>query len=193
MSTQGSPAILTIGHSTHVLEEFVSMLRSHAVSLIVDIRTIPKSHHNPQFNRETIAESLKREGICYLHMPGLGGLRHANRESVNTAWRNASFRGFADYMLTPEFEKNVETLIETAGKTRLALMCAEAVPWRCHRSLIADALLCRGIPVEHIMTAAHRQIHVMTPWAKVEGTRIFYPGYGDGHRMKEPASRKSVR
>jgi len=191
MSTQEAPTILTIGHSTHDLEEFVGLLQAHSVALVVDIRTIPRSRYNPQFNRETIAESLERAGIAYLHIPGLGGLRHASHDSPNTGWRNASFRGFADYMLTPEFEKNLETLIGIARKTRLVLMCAEAVPWRCHRSLIADALLCRGITVEHIMNATHRQMHELTQWAKVEGTRIYYPVEQDGGRIKQTSARKS--
>jgi len=192
MSTQGGDSVIfTIGHSTHALEEFVSLLRSHSIALVIDVRTISRSRHNPQFNGEQFAESLKRADIGYLHMSGLGGLRHASRESMNTGWRNASFRGFADYMMTPEFENNLEMLIETARGNRAALMCAEAVPWRCHRSLIADALLCRGIPVEHIMTATRRQMHVLTPWAKVEGTRVIYPEVLKEQQTKQPVSRKS--
>ena len=167
--------ILTIGHSTHTLQEFIDLLHAHSVTLVVDIRTIPRSRHNPQFNRETISDGLAEAGIAYLHMPDLGGLRHASRDSPNTGWLNASFRGFADYMQTQEFNEGLEKLIEIAKEKRLALMCAEAVPWRCHRSLIADSLLIHGIPVEHIMNATSRLTHALTPWAKVEGARITYP------------------
>ncbi len=182
-----APVVLTIGHSTHALEDFINLLHAHGVSLVVDIRTIPRSRHNPHFNRETLPESLEAAGIGYRHMPGLGGLRHARRDSLNTAWRNASFRGFADYMQTPEFEESLAKLIETAKEIRLALMCAEAVPWRCHRSLIADALLGRGITVEHIISKTGRQAHTLTPWAKVEGRRITYPGQA-GLKLEEPES-----
>jgi uncharacterized protein (DUF488 family) len=168
--------ILTVGHSTHALAEFVALLRAHGVERVADIRTIPRSRHNPQFNRETLPAALQRAWVEYLHLPGLGGLRHARRDSPNTAWRNASFRGFADYMLTPDFEESLARLIETAREKRLALMCAEAVPWRCHRSLIADALLARGITVEHILASSQRQPHTLTTWARVDGTRVTYPG-----------------
>lgn len=174
-----APVILTIGHSTHTLEDFIRLLQAHAVSLVVDIRTVPRSRHNPQFNQETLPGSLQAADIGYLHMPGLGGLRHARHDSLNMAWRSASFRGFADYMQTTEFEESLAKLIDTARRKRLALMCAEAVPWRCHRSLIADALLARGITVEHIMSPTHRQGHTLTPWAKIEGMCITYPGKAD--------------
>jgi uncharacterized protein (DUF488 family) len=174
-----APMILTIGHSTHTLADFIGLLQAHAVLLVVDIRTVPRSRHNPQFNRDTLPGSLQAAGIGYVHMPGLGGLRHARHDSPNTAWRVASFRGFADYMQTPEFEESLAKLIDTAERNRVALMCAEAVPWRCHRSLIADALLARGITVEHIMSATHRQAHTLTPWANIEGTRVTYPGQAD--------------
>ncbi len=161
-----APVIFTIGHSTHRLEDFVHVLQAHAVTLVVDVRTIPRSRHNPQFNSETLPGSLDAAGIGYLHMPGLGGLRRARRDSPNRAWHNASFRGFADYMQTGAFGESLTKLIATARKKRLALMCAEAVPWRCHRSLISDALLVRGVPVEHIMSAAQRQAHRLTPGQK---------------------------
>lgn len=173
------PRILTIGHSTRTLEAFISLLQKHAVNKVMDIRTIPRSRRNPQFNRETLPESLSSAGIGYLHMQGLGGLRHPNRDSPNTGWRNASFRGFADYMQTKEFEENLKTLIELACHERIALMCAEAVPWRCHRSLIADALTLRGIPVEHIMSETRTLSHTLTPWAQVKGTSLTYPPSSD--------------
>jgi uncharacterized protein (DUF488 family) len=170
-----SKPIMTIGHSTHTLDEFISLLRANGITCLVDVRTVPRSRHNPQFNRETLPGSLKEAGLRYIHMPGLGGLRHAKGDSLNMGWRNASFRGFADYMQTPEFEHNLEELIEMAKKDHLALMCSEAVPWRCHRSLIADALLVRRISTIDIMSATHSQVHTLTPFARVKGTVITYP------------------
>ena len=168
-------AVFTIGHSTRDLAEFIRLLQAHGVTRIADVRTVPRSRHNPQFNKETLTDALRTAGIGYVHLPGLGGLRHARADSPNMAWRNASFRGFADYMQTEEFEKNVELLTDLAKDGQIALMCAEAVPWRCHRSLIADALAVRGIMVEHIMSSSHRQPHTLTPWARVEGKHISYP------------------
>jgi uncharacterized protein (DUF488 family) len=141
----------------------------------VDVRTVPRSRHNPQFNKASLPRSLRKAGLEYVHAPGLGGLRHANRDSANVGWRNASFRGYADYMQTPEFAQSLEELIRLASQGRIVLMCAEAVPWRCHRSLIADALLVRGIRTEDIMSATRRQVHTLTPFAKVRGTAITYP------------------
>lgn len=172
---EGPPVVLTIGHSTRTLPVFLEMLRSHGVKRLVDVRTVPRSRHNPQFNRETLPEALSAAGIRYTHMPGLGGLRHPRADSANTAWRNDSFRGFADYMQTPEFATNIEALIERARKERVAILCAEAVPWRCHRSLIADALVARGVAVEHILSATRTQPHLLTPWARVEGESVTYP------------------
>jgi uncharacterized protein (DUF488 family) len=170
--------MLTIGHSTHPLEAFVRMLQAHGVETLVDVRTVPRSRHNPQFNRETLPESLQAAGIAYVHMEGLGGLRHARRDSVNTGWRNLSFRGYADYMQTAEFAAALQQLIELSRARPTAIMCSEAVPWRCHRSLIADALAVRGIPVEHIMTAASRKPHTLTPFAHLnsdkDGDKITY-------------------
>jgi uncharacterized protein (DUF488 family) len=168
--------VLTIGHSTHPIDEFIAILRAHEVQALVDVRTVPRSRHNPQFNRDALPQTLQAAGIGYIHMPELGGLRHARRDSVNTGWRNASFRGFADYMQTPEFSGALAKLIEISRKSRVAIMCSEAVPWRCHRSLIADALSVRGVPVEHIMSAASRKPHTLTPFAKVEGSGLTYPG-----------------
>ena len=170
------PLILTIGHSTRPIEDFITMLKAHGVERLVDIRTVPRSRTNPQFNRETLPESLKTAGIDYSHLGALGGLRHAKPDSLNTGWRNTSFRGYADYMQTSEFSEAVEELVEIAGKQQIAIMCAEAVPWRCHRSLVADALSARGISVEHIMSTTRRQPHTLTSFAKIEGQRVTYPG-----------------
>ncbi len=167
--------VLTIGHATRPLEEFFQLLKTFGVARLADVRTVPRSRHNPQFNRETLPQALAAAGIGYVHLPGLGGLRHPRKDSPNLGWRNASFRGFADYMLTPEFEENLLSLIELALHERLVLMCAETVPWRCHRSLIADALTARGIKVEHIVSGASLKDHRITPFARVEGTRITYP------------------
>ncbi|MFA6290299.1 MAG: DUF488 domain-containing protein [Victivallales bacterium] len=169
------PTVLTIGHSTRSIGDFISLLKAHGITCIVDVRTVPRSRFNPQFNKDTVPESLEENGIGYVHMPGLGGLRHAIASSPNQGWKNASFRGFADYMQTAEFGRNLEDLIALAKKERIALMCAEAVPWRCHRSLIADALLSRGICTGHIMSPTSRQVHKLTPFAKVHGTQITYP------------------
>jgi uncharacterized protein (DUF488 family) len=172
---KASPTVLTIGHSTRTIEEFIRLLQAHAVTRVVDVRTVPRSRHNPQFNRDILPASLKLAGIGYVHIAALGGLRHTTKDSINAGWRNASFRGYADYMQTPEFGKAMDELVPLAKQERIALMCAEAVPWRCHRSLIADALLVRGIRTEDIMSAARRQVHALTPFAKVHGTRITYP------------------
>jgi uncharacterized protein (DUF488 family) len=176
--TEPAPTVVfTIGHSTRPIEEFISLLKAHGVSRVVDVRTVPRSLHNPQFNQDSLPESLKKAGLSYTHMPGLGGLRHAKAGSTtNIGWRNASFRGYADYMQTPEFEQNLEELITLAQTAQVAIMCAEAVPWRCHRSLIADALLVRGIRVEDIMTPTRRTMHTLTPFAKVRGKTVTYPG-----------------
>jgi uncharacterized protein (DUF488 family) len=170
------PMVLTIGHSTHPLDIFIQMLQRHGVTLVADVRTVPRSRHNPQFNRETLPDSLKGVRIGYVHLPGLGGWRSPRAVSPNQGWRSPGFRGYADYMLTAEFAEHLEAVMELARRARVALMCAEALPWRCHRSLIADALLVREIPVEHIMDRDSSQPHRLTPMARVEGTRITYPG-----------------
>ena len=167
--------LLTVGHSTRAQDEFVALLKAHGVKRLVDVRAIPRSRHNPQFNRDRIGPALRREGISYLHMKGLGGLRHARRDSINTAWRNASFRGFADYMQTREFAHNLRRLMKLARHKQTAIMCAEALPWRCHRSLIADALLARGFAVEDIEGPKRTRKHQLTPWARVQGIRVSYP------------------
>ena len=167
--------VFTIGHSTRVLDAFISLLQAHSVTMVVDIRTVPRSRHNPQFNNETLPVNLRTAGMGYTHMAGLGGLRHAQKDSPNMGWHNASFRGFADYMQTEEFEKNLQELIHLAKSEQIVLMCAEALPWRCHRSLIADALWVRDIRIEHIMSMNRRSPHALTPFAQVDGLRITYP------------------
>ena len=167
--------ILTIGHSTRSIGTFIQMLEAYGVKHLVDVRTIPRSRHNPQFNRDALPETLLRAGIGYTHMEKLGGLRHARRGSVNTGWNNTSFRGFADYMQTPEFQMGIKTLIQAAKREQVAIMCAEAVPWRCHRSLIGDALEARGIAVEDIMSENRLQAHQLTSFARIEGAHVTYP------------------
>ena len=177
-----TPAVLTIGHSTRAWKDFLDLLRAHRVKRVIDVRSIPRSRHNPQFNREILSAKLRAARIGYVHLAKLGGLRHARRDSSNMGWRNASFRGFADYMQTSEFEAGLFRLMKLAGQKRSAIMCAEAVPWRCHRSLIADALTVRGIRVEDIMSMKRSQVHSLTPFAHVQGHRITYPigDPGDG-------------
>ena len=167
--------IFTIGHSTRTWPEFRDLLRAHDIKRVIDVRSIPKSRHNPQFNRATLSKKLRGTKIGYVHMGKLGGLRHARRDSPNMAWRNASFRGYADYMQTQDFGAGLERLIKLAKHKKSALMCAEAVPWRCHRSLIADALTVRGIRVFHIMSLKRAQLHSLIPFARVQGLQITYP------------------
>lgn len=167
--------IYTIGHSTRSLEEFLAILKHYRITELVDIRTIPQSRHNPQFNGDALAHVLRNHHIGYRHQKNLGGLRHAHKDSINTAWENVSFRGFADYMQTDEFKEGIEKLIEIAQHKTVAIMCAEAVPWRCHRSLIGDALIVRGIQVEDIYSITSAKPHTLTPWAVVDGTTVTYP------------------
>ncbi len=167
--------ILTIGHSTRPIEEFIRLLKAHSVRRVVDIRTVPRSRHNPQYNRGQLSSALHSARIHYRYMPGLGGFRHARPDSVNIGWHNLSFRGFADYMQTSVFRTNLDDLIDLARQERIAIMCAEAVPWRCHRSLIADALLALGIEVREITSATRTRLHGLTPWAQVNGTQVTYP------------------
>jgi uncharacterized protein (DUF488 family) len=179
--------LYTIGHSTRTRDELVTILKSFGVQTLVDIRTVPRSRHVPQFNREALSRSLPRRGIRYKHLKALGGLRKPRADSPNAAWRNASFRGFADYMQTPEFADALDearSLAREAGPA--ALMCAEAVPWRCHRNLVADALTARGDTVVHIMGADKGHAHVLTPWAVVEGTRVSYPGPPPEPKPRQP-------
>lgn len=184
--------VWTVGHSTRPIEEFIELLRAHDIEQLVDVRTIPRSRHNPQFGQDQLGPALEASGIHYLHMPSLGGLRHARRDSMNTAWRNASFRGYADYMQTDAFADTLGELIGVAKKRRTAIMCAEAVPWRCHRSLIADALVVRGIAAEEIVSPTRTQPHKVTPWARVEGETITYPGTDDAGEDSPPAESKAA-
>lgn len=173
------PIIYTIGHSTRSLDELVELLRTYHVERLVDVRTIPRSRHNPQFNRRELSKSLHNRRLNYRHLKALGGLRHARSDSANGAWRNKSFRGYADYMQTPEFETALITLIDLATEKSAAIMCAEAVPWRCHRSLIADALVVRGFEVLDIMSLTSAKPHQLTSFASVQGTKVTYPGGDD--------------
>src|SRR5512137_1294326 len=158
-SGEPSPIVLTIGHSTRTLAEFIDLIQAHGANRVVDVRTVPRSRDNPQCNKASLPASLKKAGVGYVHLQGLGGLRHARSDSANLGWRNASFRGYADYMQTPEFGQALDELIQLAKQDRIAVMCAEAVPWRCHRSLIADALLVRGIQTEDILSATQCRAH----------------------------------
>lgn len=167
--------VYTIGHSTHSAEEFLRILRAHSIELLADIRTIPRSRRNPQFESAELGRFLSDHGMEYTHLPGLGGLRHARKDSINTAWQNDSFRGYADYMQTTGFEEALQDLIEKAKQKRTAVMCAEAVPWRCHRSLVADALVARGFDVLHILSEKSAKPHILTGFAHVDGLSITYP------------------
>lgn len=180
--------VYTIGHSTRTLEELVAWLRAFDISIVVDIRTIPRSRHNPQFNGDTLRTDPRMQSVRYVHLPRLGGLRRARRDSPNSGWRNASFRGFADYMASEDFERGLEELRALAVHDRIALMCAEAVPWRCHRSLVADVLTARGACVEHILGLSRSSPHHLTPFAKVEGACVRYPGEdgADGRLATRP-------
>jgi uncharacterized protein (DUF488 family) len=166
---------MTVGHSNRSWKDFLMLLRESDVKRIVDVRSIPRSRHNPQFNRDTMPAKLRAAGIGYVYLRKLGGLRRAQRDSKNMGWRNASFRGYADYMQSREFEEGLGRLMKLAGQKTSALMCAEAVPWRCHRSLIADALVVRGFPVEDIIGGKRRRAHSLTPFARLKGHQITYP------------------
>lgn len=172
--------VYTIGHSTRPIEEFIDLLKRNGIATLVDIRTIPKSRHNPQYWHDALAASLAGAGIAYTRLPGLGGRRRTSPDSINTAWRNLSFRGYADHMQTAEFHEALDALIRIARRSPTAIMCSEAVPWRCHRSLVGDALLVRGIEVIDIMGPTSNRPETITPWAHVEGTTITYPGDPEG-------------
>lgn len=175
--------MLTIGHSTLPIDTFLSILRENDVRTLADIRTVPQSRHNPQFGQKNLEASVTAAGIDYRWYRDLGGLRHARKDSINTGWRNASFRGYADYMQTKEFAEALDELLKAAPHGYTALMCAEAVPWRCHRSLVGDALMVRGVEVGDITyssTGKSRvERHKLTPFARVEDGRLWYPGEGE--------------
>ncbi|HEY3779140.1 MAG TPA: DUF488 domain-containing protein [Rhizomicrobium sp.] len=176
MTRQWRPGtIFTIGHSTHPIEAFIAMLKAYGIEILVDIRTIPRSRRNPQFAQEALAQALEPEGIAYRAMRELGGLRRPRKDSPNLGWRNESFRGYADYMQSPEFQRAVGELAGLGKTSRTAIMCAEAVPWRCHRSLVGDALVVRNIPVEDILSAQKSSPHKLTKFAVVNGLQILYP------------------
>jgi len=167
--------VFTVGHSTLPIEQFIALLKTYGVDYLLDIRTVPKSRHNPQFNGDALKRSLKGAGIAYRAVPELGGLRHARKDSPNSGWRNKSFRGYADYMQTADFQKGLQLLMDLSPKHHVAIMCAEAVPWRCHRSLVADALQVHGIPVVEILSQTSHRMHKLTPFAHVQGQEITYP------------------
>lgn len=172
--------LYTIGHSTHNLEDFINLVLGHGATDIIDIRTVPKSRHVPWFNKDSLGIALKKENVTYSHMPTLGGLRHSYKDSINAGWRNASFRGFADYMQTPEFYDALKGLNQMLKKkNKVVIMCSEALPWRCHRSLIADAETIRGIHVFHIMGKTQMSPHTLTSFAVVDRSKrpikVFYP------------------
>jgi uncharacterized protein (DUF488 family) len=168
-------AIFTVGHSTLPIENFVALLQTYGIACVADIRTVPRSRHNPQFNGDTLGGALKAKNIEYVAIPALGGLRNARKDSSNTGWRNTSFRGYADYMQTEPFTEGLATLIQMSRQRRTAIMCAEAVPWRCHRSLVADALSVRDIAAIEILSESSYRLHKLTPFALVNGTQITYP------------------
>jgi uncharacterized protein (DUF488 family) len=167
--------IFTAGHSNVSAETFLALLRTYEIECVADIRTVPRSRHNPQFNADALASALAENDIEYVPLQELGGLRHPRKDSPNTGWRNEGFRGYADYMQTPSFAEGLERLIEISRSRRTAIMCAEAVPWRCHRSLVADALVVRGVLVIEIISQTSWRPHVLTSFAHVEGTDITYP------------------
>lgn len=167
--------IHSVGHSTRSIGEFIDLLKHYGIEQVVDVRTVPRSRKNPQFNREELERVLPEVKIDYVHMKELGGLRHPKRDSINTGWENESFRGFADYMQTPEFAAALSRLIELAERKLTAIMCAEILPWRCHRSLIADALMVRGIEVIEIIDQTESRPHKLTSFAQVDGENVTYP------------------
>jgi uncharacterized protein (DUF488 family) len=186
-TTEGAPVdpggarttIWTVGHSTRSADEFVALLQEAGITGLADVRTIPKSRRHPQFVRENLDARLAREGIEYRHFPALGGLRKPRPDSTNGAWRNDSFRGYADYMQTPEFSRGVDELLDFGRSRRVAVMCAEAVWWQCHRMLLSDAMAARAIDVQHIMSRrghVELQPHRITPFARIDRERVSYPG-----------------
>jgi uncharacterized protein (DUF488 family) len=168
----------TIGHSTRPASDLVALLRGHGIQTLVDVRTIPRSRHNPQYNGDALAATLADNGIAYVHAPDLGGLRKPRPDSINLAWRNTSFRGYADYMQTPAFHAAIDALVARAEVERTAIMCAEAVSWRCHRSLVADALTARGIEAREIVSETKATPHKLTSFAKVDHGEVTYPATG---------------
>jgi uncharacterized protein (DUF488 family) len=174
-SAATSMSLFSIGHSNRSIDEFVALLQGHGIKELVDVRTAAGSRKNPQFMKDVLARVLEMQGIRYTHLPALGGFRKPHPDSINAAWRNESFRGYADYMQTPEFETALAQLLDLAARERTAVMCAEAVPWRCHRSLIADALVIRGLTTGHIVSSTRCNPHTLTSFARIENGRVTYP------------------
>ena len=177
MSLEQETVVFTIGHSTRTLEEFIELVQIYSVTLIIDVRTVPHSRHNPQFNKEALPSTLKDVGVKYIHLPEIGGLRHPKPKSINTALKNSSFRGYADYMQTKEFTDALLKIMALARENQIALMCAEALPWRCHRNLISDALVARHVRVLHIISKTSTINHELSETAHVEGNKVTYPLY----------------
>jgi uncharacterized protein (DUF488 family) len=167
--------LYTIGHSTRRIDEFLALLQAHGIQQLVDVRTAAGSRRNPQFMKNELSRTLAAHAIRYTHIPTLGGFRKPRADSPNAAWRNASFRGYADYMQTPEFERALAELLDLAARAPTAVMCAESVPWRCHRSLIADAVVARGLTAGHITSPYRCNAHMLTSFARVESGRVTYP------------------
>jgi uncharacterized protein (DUF488 family) len=184
--------IFTIGHSARPLDELIGLLRAHKVRRVIDIRTIPRSRRNPQYNRETLGPALRSRKIGYVHLKSLGGLRRTKPDSKNIGWHNASFRGYADYMQTPEFDTALKRAIRLSAIKPSALMCAEAVPWRCHRSLLADALAARKFPVEHILSISRANRHRLTSFARVRGEKVTYPSDKPVRRSRQFVNPNSI-
>jgi uncharacterized protein (DUF488 family) len=180
--------VYLVGHSTTSIEKFLEILQAHSISALVDIRTVPKSRHNLQFNSESLRVTLQEAGIDYVHLKELGGLRHPVKDSTNTGWRNLSFCGFADYMQTDEFKRGLDRLISLGRNKRVAVMCAEGNPFRCHRSLVADALMARGVRALYISSWRSGKPHSLTPFAKIDGRRITYPREPDAGNLHSDPS-----
>ncbi len=174
-----SSLIYTIGHSTRELNDFIEILKTYNIELLVDVRTVPKSRHVPQFNHDNLQEKLPEQNIEYIHLEKLGGLRHVLKDSINKGWHNKSFRGYADYMQTDGFIEGMKQLEALAKTKQVAIMCAEAVPWRCHRSMVGDALLVRGFEVIDIFDTKKTQDEKLTSFAEVDGENIIYPDGGE--------------
>jgi len=168
--------IYTIGHSTRSLDDFVALLRAHRIRQLADVRTVPKSRRHPHFAGEALALSLPEANVAYRHVAALGGLRKPRRDSRNTGWRHASFRGYADHMETPAFQRALDELIAWSDAVPTVVMCAEAVWWQCNRQLIADALVARAVEVRHIRSAGSAPLHTLTAFARVDDGRVTYPG-----------------
>ena len=181
-AAKGTSRLWTIGHSARSAEEFNQILAAHSIAALIDVRSFPGSRRYPQFNKQQLASTLPENGIAYFHLPELGGRRQTRKDSKNTAWKNQSFRGYADHMETKEFEQGVERLLEIAGDSRAAIMCAEALWWRCHRSLISDFLKVRGVEVIHILNATHAEPHPFTSAARIIDGELSYAGLLAGQR-----------